>query len=288
MRRAVVEQRELARAGFLGDVDRVLDGAVTPRALDLVLVGGVLRVVDEQVDAVAELEHVAGYVVVGVVGHGAGPVVGEVRDRHALHLDPEAERGVGVADPARPHLGAVEREVVVGDRLEGDVAAQLLGRDREVGRAHHLAEHGAERPVLLVGTDHGDVATAGRERQEERQPLDVIPVEVGEQHRGAVAVEASLGGQRVAVVAQPGAEVEHDRVVAFGRDFDARGVAPVAVELVAVARSRTAHPPEVHVRRSGHTSEVTWCEPVSFRTLRPETPGQSTDVTCITSRSSSD
>ena len=30
VRRAVVEQRELPRARFLGDVDRVLDGAVTP------------------------------------------------------------------------------------------------------------------------------------------------------------------------------------------------------------------------------------------------------------------
>ncbi len=59
VRRAVVEQRELTRAGFLGHVDRVLDRAVTPRALDLVLLGGVLRVVDEEVDAVAELEHVA-------------------------------------------------------------------------------------------------------------------------------------------------------------------------------------------------------------------------------------
>ena len=71
VRRAVVEQRELARARLLRDVDRVLDGAVTPGALDLVLVGGVLRVVDEEVDAVAQLEHVVGDVVVGVVGHGA-------------------------------------------------------------------------------------------------------------------------------------------------------------------------------------------------------------------------
>jgi len=133
VRRAVVEQRELTGAGFLGDVDGVLDRAVTPRALDHVLLGGVLRVVDEQVDAVAELQHVARHIVVGVFGDGARPVVGEVRDRHPLHLDPEAQRGVGVAHPARAHLGAVEGEVVVGDRLERDVAPQLLGGDRKNG-----------------------------------------------------------------------------------------------------------------------------------------------------------
>jgi len=94
-----------------------------------------------------------------------------------------------------------------------------------------------------VRSDHSDVAAAGRERREERQTLDVIPVEVRQQHRGAVAVGASVGGERVAVAAQPGTEIEDDRVVTFGRDFDARGVAPVAIELVAVARSRTAHPP---------------------------------------------
>jgi len=44
-----VEERELARTGFLGHVDGVVDGAVAPRALDLVLLGGVLGVVDELV-----------------------------------------------------------------------------------------------------------------------------------------------------------------------------------------------------------------------------------------------
>ena len=154
VRRAVVEQRELARARLLGDVDRVLDGAVTPVPLDLVLVGGVLRVVDEEVDAVAQLEHVVGNVVVGVVGHGAGAVVGEVRDRHALDLDPEPERGIGVAHPPRAHLGAVEREVVVGRRASNATSPRSsLGGDREVRRAHHAVEHVVERPGLLLRAD---------------------------------------------------------------------------------------------------------------------------------------
>ena len=75
----------------------------------------------------------------------------------------------------------------------------------------------------------------------------------------------------VAVVAQPGAEIEHDRVVSFGRDFDARGVAPVPVELVAVARSRSAYPPEVHVRHRGHALQVTCCDPLHLGTRDRET-----------------
>ena len=173
-------------------------------------------------------------------------MVGEVGDRDALDLDPEPERRVGVAHPARPHLGAVQREVVVGDGLERDVAAQLFGGDREVRRAHDAAEHLVERAVVLVRADDGDRAATGGERREERQALDVVPVEVREQHGRPVAVEAALGVQLLAVVAQAGAEVEDDGSMTVGRDLDARGVPPVAVELVAVARSGPANPPEVH------------------------------------------
>src|SRR5262245_15556280 len=72
VRWTVVEQRELARTGFARDVDRVLDGAVTPVALLLVLGSGVLRVVDHEVRAVAQLEHVVGHVEIGIARHRAG------------------------------------------------------------------------------------------------------------------------------------------------------------------------------------------------------------------------
>src|SRR5437899_10695620 len=64
--RAVVEEGESSRARLASDMDGVLDRAVPPRPLLLVLGAGVLRVVDEQVDAVADLEHVGRHVVVGV------------------------------------------------------------------------------------------------------------------------------------------------------------------------------------------------------------------------------
>ena len=110
---------------------------MTPVALELVLLGGVLRVVDQQVDAVAQLEHLLGHEVVGVVAV-PGPWSEMYATDTPFDVDPEPERRVDVADPTRPHLGAV-----TGSRrrrrVERDVAAQLVGPDREVGRAHQPA-----------------------------------------------------------------------------------------------------------------------------------------------------
>ena len=123
-----------------------------------------------------------------------------------------------------------------------------------------------ERALLLVRTDDVTVPPPAASGREERQTLDVVPVEVGEEHRGVVPVGAALGLERVAVVAQPGAEIEHDRVVSVTRDLDARGVPPIPVELVAVARSRSAYPPEVHVSHSGHASTLPVATPGHFGT----------------------
>ena len=88
----VVEQHELLRAGFTRDVHGVVDGRVAPVPLRLVLLRRVLRVVDQHVDAVAQLEDVVRHVVVGIVRTTAGSVVGNVRNRPPAPLDPEAER----------------------------------------------------------------------------------------------------------------------------------------------------------------------------------------------------
>ena len=60
-------------------------------ALLLELVARVLRVVDQHVHPVAELEHVVRDEVVRVVG-AARTVVGHVGDREALEVDPVPER----------------------------------------------------------------------------------------------------------------------------------------------------------------------------------------------------
>ena len=125
--RVVVEQHEIARTRLSRDVHRVVDRAVAPVPLRLVLLVRVLRVVDQQVDAVAQLEHLLRNVVVGIVGIATRAVVGDVRDRHAVPVDAVAERRADVAHPTRPHLGEPDREVVVARVVEPNVAASCAG-----------------------------------------------------------------------------------------------------------------------------------------------------------------
>jgi hypothetical protein len=217
--------------------------------LGLVLGRGVLRIVHQHVDTVAELEHRLGDEVVGIIGGASGTMVGDVRDRHTLEVDPVSERRVGVPNPARSDLGAVDREVVVAHVFERDVAAQVGRGDREVGRTHHTGERLRERAVGLARPEDPDLGVGAERRREERQPHDVIPVQVRQQHRGEVGrrhgIRFELGavvlGDDVAVLAQPGAEVEHHRLVARRLEGNTRRVAAVALVSACVAGSRAPH-----------------------------------------------
>src|SRR5215216_1381268 len=60
VRGVVVVEGQASGAHLTGEPHRVLDGAVPPVALAGELAGGVLRIVDQQVDTVAELEHAVG------------------------------------------------------------------------------------------------------------------------------------------------------------------------------------------------------------------------------------
>jgi hypothetical protein len=222
VRGIVMEQHQLAGARLPGNVHRVLDRAVAPMAFRSVFLVRVLRVVDEHVDAVAQLEHLLRHVVVRVLGATARTVVGDVRDRDAVPVHTESERRTDVTHPARPNLRDTDREVVVARVVKTHVARELRGRDREVRRPHHCGEHVAERPVGLTRPVHVETRRLAVQRREERQPLHVVPVQVREQDR---AVEVALAMQ--AVRAESGAEVEDDRVRALGLEGDTRGVSAV-------------------------------------------------------------
>ena len=81
-----------------------------------------------------------------------------------------------------------------------------VGPDREERRAHHLREHLAEWPVGLAWPVYVEGRALDVERQEERQALHVVPVEMG-QERGAV--ECPLARHPVGTQAR--AEVEEER-----------------------------------------------------------------------------
>jgi len=96
---------------------------------------------------------------------------------------------------------------------------------REVRPAHEAAEHLAERSFFLMGPVDVEPRTGPMDRREERQALNVVPVDV-RYERGSA--EAAVSGLGRAELPQAGAEVEDDRVLAGDVERDASRVAPVA------------------------------------------------------------
>ncbi len=234
VRRVVVEQRQSLGADLAGQPDGVLDRAVAPVALLGELGRRVLGVVDQQVDALAQPPHRLGdlraavrLLVVADVGHAGRPVG-----------DPIAQRLADVRDLRRLDLVAADAETGLR-RPDVDVAGEAVEADREQWRLDRVGEHlGGPASVLLVRRVHDELGFLVEQRAEERQPLHVVPVEVADQARplerfGLRAAQAE--------VAQTGAHVEQQRILALHTHRDARRVPAVTGDVLAVARRRTAH-----------------------------------------------
>jgi hypothetical protein len=86
-----------------------------------------------------------------------------------------------------------------------------------------------------------ELATLAQQRLEERQPLDVVPVEVADE---AARLQRLVVGARTPEVTQAGAEIEQDGWLTRDLDGDARRVTAVARDLGSVARRRAADPIE--------------------------------------------
>ena len=143
-------------------------------------------------------------------------------------------------------------------------AGELVQRDREQRRADRRAQHAGRRAAVLLRRRIDDeFAFLAQQRGEERQTLDVIPVQVAQQ-TGAAKRRAL--GPRQPEVAQSGAEVEQQRVLAVDGDRHTGRVPAVSSELVTLARRRPAHSVERHLHvthtpdhRKGRASSP-WCK----------------------------
>ncbi len=120
---------------------------------------------------------------------------------------------------------------------------------------------GLRRPV------HGEAGAGVVQRAEERDAQDVVEVEVGEQRRGVHRrpERPHLPVQDVAQRAQPGAEVDDERLVPLDVDDEARGVPPVAPVAIPRARARPPHAVErdVHPLDDTLRRRGTFCPPWS-------------------------
>src|SRR5690606_16798989 len=248
--RVVVEQGEAPGAGLVGDEHGVVHRAVAPVVLLRELLDRVLGVVDDEVGAVAQLEDVVAHPVAAVVGH---LVVGDVGHRRPADLDPVAVVGPDVRHRAHPDLRPVDLDVAVVDVVELDLAVELLDRHREERRAHELAEGVGQGADLLRGPVDVELGAGRQDRAEVRQALHMVAVRVGDQ-RGAP--EAAVGRQRLAQPAEPGAEVEDDRVVARCVELHARGVPAVPAVLVAGTRGRAPDTEEGDVQQGTPSAHV--------------------------------
>src|SRR5215471_4511639 len=99
VRGAVMEQHQPTRPRHPGDMNGVVHSRVPEVTLVLELLTGVLRVVDQHVAAVGQVEDLRRDEVVGVV-RAPGPVVGHIRHRVALEVHPEPDRRARVPYPA--------------------------------------------------------------------------------------------------------------------------------------------------------------------------------------------
>jgi len=82
-----------------------------------------------------------------------------------------------------------------------------------------------ERPVLLGWAIDIEPGAHPINRREERESLNVIPMDVGDQGARTEAAIERLGGGEIA---QTSAEVEQDRVFALALEGERRGVPAVA------------------------------------------------------------
>ncbi len=131
-------------------------------------------------------------------------------------------------------MGLLDR----ADVYAGDLVLGVEIQDMELDiRCHCPQWHRKEGSVLL--SDEGlfelvvvtvDVDLVARDigRGEEREALDVIPVEVGHEEMDAQPLPGASFHQMLPEVTNPRARVEDDEVGGAGADLDARRVASVA------------------------------------------------------------
>ena len=195
-RRLVVEEREATNGGGVRHPDRVLDRAVSPPPLRVVLVDGVLRVVDQEV-GVTEKRDVLRFLAVELLEPGrstlglrTGLVIGRVHDAHAVGLDPVSQRERRMVEIARRDRDVVDLELPLDEVVVLDVGAEVEELDREVRVLHLPGERVVDRRVETARAVDVPHVPGLEQRGEERQALDVVPVGVADEE---MAVDATAG-----------------------------------------------------------------------------------------------
>ena len=154
-------------------------------------------------------------------------------------FDPKAQCGPEMRNESGHHLEATDQELGVGRVVEPNIAGQFVDAHREQRRTNRERHDVVERTsVGLSRAVHVETRALAKQWGEERQTLNVIPVQMAEQ---AASLEQLLGGHLLAEVAEAGAHVEEQWLLAWRIDRDARRVAAIPLNVIALARRRTTN-----------------------------------------------
>ena len=253
--RVVMEQHQTLHPRGQGHVDGVLDTAVPPADLVEILLGGVLRVVDDEVRALQERDVALVTRMLGDPARRAPErlVVGDVGDARAVAGHAVGDGGRGVIQVLRldQHLAHAKESLV--ELVEVDARAQVAQLHREV-RVLHLARHRLLEPALEAHRRVDVQLGSGQERRdEEGEALDVIPVRVADEEVEAHRLRDRLR-QVHAELAGAGAAVEDDHGSVGGAPLPARGITPVPRGVRARRGDRPTSPPDASEHGDLHLS----------------------------------
>jgi hypothetical protein len=137
---------------------------------------------------------------------------------------------VTVRDPTMGHRGRSDRAAAGFNRLlrvqldELDSSGQNIEVNWEEGWFDESLHFAGERAAYLGRADQTEVGLGVKEWFEERNSLNVIPMEVGEQSRSHECFDA-LRLKVLPVISKSSSKIEDDRRFAFGLDDNASGVA---------------------------------------------------------------
>src|SRR5262245_26048404 len=130
-----MEWRQVLGPRQSGEGERVVNRAVSPASVSRILLAGVLRVVEEEVDVLRQVEAGGPF---GVEGKAARPegrlVVGKIGERGRFRLDPVADRRTRVADALGADAEWADRETAAACVMQLETARHVAQQHREQGR----------------------------------------------------------------------------------------------------------------------------------------------------------
>ena len=263
----MVEQHQVLRSGLFGKLHAFEPRGVAPAlARGGELLRRKLRVVDEDVGAGGQLEQAL------VQLRHTRLVVRGIDNRARRRFQAESQAALRMVQPARGHLCGANLVLVAVAHLGKFARRRHRGNvHREIRMGHLRFEDlfQAVRPEEPRAKTVKVEAVALRiERRKKRNPLDVVPVVVGDEDMRLGGLRSVRSHPAVPEHAQPGAAVQ-DKLRPVGRlHLQARRVSPIAPGRRVHRRRRTAHTPKAEsCCRRGHClalEEIFGCASVTL------------------------